>query len=119
MEDDQDGFGDFGDFNDEKAEEIGQESKAPVMDDDPFADILGEYGISDAKVEPVVDAFESIAEKKGEEKTMDTQNVLDLYSATIPENTEPVQAELLEAAAEIAPAQSMSQPFDNKVEEEK
>ena len=79
VENDQDGFGDFGDFNDEKPEEIGQESKAPVVDDDPFADILGEYGISDAKVEPVADAFEPIAEKK-----MDTQNVLDLYSTTIP-----------------------------------
>lgn len=59
VESEDDGFGDFGEFD---SPEIDQEApkiqdpvlkSTPALDDDPFADILGEYGISDTKpVEP-------------------------------------------------------------------
>ena len=65
-----DGFGDFGDFEEApQAEPVAkQEPATNLVEDDPFAEILGEYGIKDATAgaDEAVKAAESAAQSQPE-----------------------------------------------------
>ena len=68
-QDGEDGFGDFGEFQEDKATDKRTTAVKPTapLDDDPFASILGEYGISDAKPKPVFGEFGESPDSKKEE----------------------------------------------------